>query len=103
MSMTSPGPAHHAFSCVEYEPPSSLAECGSRGHRGDAFLDGAGELAGSLWTFVRSDPASISRLNTPGQWSTWQAAEPSVAGRARSVDASAGERRSLRRRREISF
>ena len=31
------------------------------------------ELTGNVWAFVRSDPALVRQLNTPGNWSTWQA------------------------------
>jgi len=104
--MTSPGPAHHALSCVECGTLSSPAEHGLRGHRGDALIGGMTELVVGVWAFVRSDPASISRLNVPGQWSTWQAAESPVAERglhSRSFDYSRAERRSLRRRRSVTL
>jgi hypothetical protein len=104
--MSSPGPAHHALTCVECGTLSSPAEAGLRGHRSDALIDNVGNLVSGVWTFVRSDPASISRLNVPGQWSTWQAADPPVADRgshARSVDPSRAERRSLRRRRSVTL
>jgi hypothetical protein len=59
-----------------------------------------------VWTFLRSDPASISRLNVPGQWSTWQAADSAVSVRgssSRSLNYSRAERRSLRRRRSVTL
>jgi hypothetical protein len=63
-------------------------------------------LVSDVWTFVRSDPASISRLNVPGQWSTWQATDSAVSERGsagRSLDYSRAERRSLRRRRTVTL
>ena len=104
--MTSPGPAHHAFSCVECGTLSSPAEHGLRGHRSDALINGMTDFVTGVWTFVRSDPASISRLNVPGQWSTWQAADPAVSERgsySRSLDHARAERRSLRRRRSVTL
>jgi hypothetical protein len=65
-----------------------------------------GDVVSRLWPFERSDPASISRLNVPGQWSTWQAADSPVAGRgpaSRSLGYSRAERRSLRRRRSVTL
>jgi hypothetical protein len=100
--MTSPGPAHHALSCVECGTLSSPAEHGLRGHRSDALTN----LVSGAWTFVRSDPASISRLNVPGQWSTWQAADSTISERgsySHSLDHSRAERRSLRRRRTVTL
>jgi len=63
-------------------------------------------LVSGVWTFVRSDPASISRLNVAGQWSTWQAADSAASERgssSRSLDYSRAERRSLRRRRSVTL
>ena len=60
------------------------------------------ELSSGLWAFVRSDPGSIRRLNTAGQWSTWQEMHRQPVRAERELKPLAGtrlERRSLRRRR----
>lgn len=64
-----------------------------------------GELTGRLWSFVRSDPASIRHLNASGHWSTWQATRPASARHELAQappPASDAERRSLRRRRSLA-
>jgi hypothetical protein len=62
------------------------------------------EFTSTVWDFIRSDPGTVRRLNTPGNWATWQttrqeasrseiAPEPYVPGT---------ERRSFRRRRWLA-
>ena len=61
-----------------------------------------GELTGSLWAFIRSDPSSIRRLNTSGQWSTWQETRQQVPRAERAPKPLSGrgsDRRSVRRLR----
>jgi hypothetical protein len=63
-----------------------------------------GELTGSVWDFVRSDPGSVRRLNSPGNWSTWQATRHEAPKRdvVGGPVAPFTERRSLRRRRRLT-
>jgi hypothetical protein len=62
------------------------------------------ELTSSVWDFVRSDPGTVRRLNTPGNWSTWQATRQEAPRREVALEPClpGTERRSFRRRRWLA-
>jgi hypothetical protein len=65
-----------------------------------------GELTGSLWAFIRSDPSSIRQLNTAGQWSTWQATRqhgPRPERAPKPLSGRGSDRRSVRRLRSLDL
>ena len=61
-------------------------------------------VTSSIWAFVRSDPGTVRRLNTPGNWATWQATrqEASRSEIAPEPYVPGTERRSFRRRRWLA-
>ena len=63
-----------------------------------------GELTSSVWNFVRSDPGTVRRLNTPGNWATWQATRQDAPSHEVAVEPRlpGTERRSFRRRRWLA-
>ena len=61
-------------------------------------------LTSSVWNFVRSDPGTVRRLNTPGNWATWQAARQEAPSHEAALEPRlpGTERRSFRRRRWLA-
>jgi hypothetical protein len=62
------------------------------------------ELTSSIWSFVRSDAGTVRRLNTPGNWSTWQATQQEASQSETALEpyVPGMERRSFRRRRWLA-